>query len=528
MADPQQTNPPPNTPLPQVDYLARDYNSLLKAMMDLIPLKLPEWTGFASQADFGQVLLQLFSHMGDILSYYQDRVATESFLTTATSRRSVIQHLRLIGYVLSTASPAAARLALTMPGTFVGVVTVKRGDAFATKSRPQVPSVRFEYNGASDLQLDFAAIAVDPTTGRKTIADAIPIEEGRLVKNEVLGISNGQPQQRFQLSHPRVILRGAGPAAGVALDLDVVSQLGPALTPWTRQDSLAFSRADQTDYTVEIDEDDQATVLFGDGAFGAIPPLGSQVRATYRFGGGTAGNVVAGSIQSIVDSPPLALLGARVTNAAPATGGADRESIDHAVSQAPSVFRSLRRAVTTDDYRALALAFPGVGKVRAEGANSNVVRLYVAPAGGGQVSDILRSNLLSYFEDKRPATTLIEVRNPDYLRIYVTAQIQIGAYFSSVEISNQAMAAAAGLLAFDTVDFGRTTYLSKFYEALEAIDGIDFVNVTEFRSERDPAGTVNALGKLELAVNEIAKVPDDPIADTAYLAGVQLIAEGGF
>lgn len=76
---------------PTIDYMARDYDSLLQAMRALIPEKLPEWTDYESQADFGNVLLQLFAHMGDILSYYQDRVANEGFLGTAQQRRSVIQ-----------------------------------------------------------------------------------------------------------------------------------------------------------------------------------------------------------------------------------------------------------------------------------------------------------------------------------------------------------------------------------------------------------------------------------------------------
>lgn len=536
MADPKA----PIATLPQIDYLARDYSSLLRAMTELVPVKLPEWTGFQSPADFGNVLLQLFAHMGDILSYYQDRVVGESFLTTATSRRSVIQHLRLIGYVLGTASPASARLTLSVPATFSGILTIKRGDAFATKSQNKTPSVRFEYNGASDLVIDWSTVAVDPAsvavdpttgkkgTGKKRLVDVLAVEEGRLARDEVLGSSDGKPLQRYRLSHPRLILRAAGSAAGLGADLDIVSQLGPTQIRWNRQDSLAFSRADQHDYTVEIDEDDQATILFGDGAFGAIPPIGSELRATYRFGGGAAGNVATASIQSIVNAPAVALLGARVINLAPATGGAERESLEHAVQQAPSVFRSLRRAVTAEDYRALALAFPGVGKVRAEGSGANLVRLFVAPSGGGQVSDVLRSNLLAYFEDKRPVSTLIDIRSADYVRIYVTAQIQIGAYFARAEISHQAAAAAAQLLAFDTVDFARTIYLSKFYEALESIDGIEFVNVTEFRSERDLPGTVNALGKIELASNQIATSPSDPITDAAYLGGVQLVVTGGF
>src|SRR5499426_3900600 len=115
---------------PVVDYMARDYESLLRAMYDLVPSKLPEWKDFNNEADFGNVLLELFAHMGDILSYYQDRVANESFLGTAQERRSIIQHLRLIGYTLSTAAPASATLTLNLPTTAADVITIRRGDAF--------------------------------------------------------------------------------------------------------------------------------------------------------------------------------------------------------------------------------------------------------------------------------------------------------------------------------------------------------------------------------------------------------------
>src|SRR5216683_7765388 len=107
-----------------VDYMARDYDSLLQSMRALIPYKLPEWTDYASEADFGNVLLQLFAHMGDILSYYQDRIANESFLGTAQTRRSIIHHLRLISYRLGTAAPAAAKLRLSFPAGTTGIVTV--------------------------------------------------------------------------------------------------------------------------------------------------------------------------------------------------------------------------------------------------------------------------------------------------------------------------------------------------------------------------------------------------------------------
>jgi hypothetical protein len=68
-----------------IDYLARDYNSFRQALIDLIPAKLPEWTD-RSESSFGIVLIELFAYMADILSYYQDRLANEAFLTTAQER----------------------------------------------------------------------------------------------------------------------------------------------------------------------------------------------------------------------------------------------------------------------------------------------------------------------------------------------------------------------------------------------------------------------------------------------------------
>src|SRR3954447_3668894 len=101
-------------------------------MHDLVPTMLPEWLDHANEADFGNVLLQLFAHMGDILSYYQDRVAGESFLATAQTRRSVIAHLQLIGYQMATAVPAETRLRITVASAATGTVTIRRGAAFGT------------------------------------------------------------------------------------------------------------------------------------------------------------------------------------------------------------------------------------------------------------------------------------------------------------------------------------------------------------------------------------------------------------
>jgi hypothetical protein len=483
-------------------------------MRALVPEKLPEWQDFESEADFGNVLLQLFAHMGDILSYYQDRVANESFLGTAQTRRSIIHHLRLIGYKLATAAPASASLTLTFSSPTSAPISVTKGNAFATTSRKDAPSVRFEYTRDTDVVIPAGS----------TQFAGIPVEEGRLVQDEILGTSDGSPNQKFSLAHPGLILRSLGPGQAINQDILLLTELGGSIEPWTLQESLAFSREGQRDFVIEIDEADRATVLFGDGAFGAIPANGAVIRASYRVGGGTHGNVAAHTIKTIVDAPQLALLGATVTNPKPATGGAERESIEHAVSHAPAVFRSLKRAVTKEDYEALALDFKGVGKVRAEAAGWNRVKLFVAPEGGGHVSDVLEANLLAYFEDKRPVSTVIEIEDVDYVKIYVSAEIGVKSYYDPEEVRGQVQQAGGSLLAFDNVDFGQTIYLSKFYEAIEAIEGVAYVTITEFkRANQIP--TIEPTGKIELTVNEIPTIPDEPEDDPAYAAGIKVVLE---
>lgn len=514
------TRPQPvDGPRPVTDYLARDATSLLAAMRELIPRRLPEWTDFANEADFGNVLLELFAHLGDVLSYYQDRVAGESFLGTARTRRAVIDHLRLIGYRLGTAAPAAAALSLTVPAGVSGTATISPGDAFATTSGRGRPSVRFEYAGATPLVLTFDGAG--PPGQRQRASVPILVQEGRRFADELLGTADGRPDQRYPVVHPRVVRRPPGASPTGAQDVLLVTRLGGVVEGWRLQDTLAFSGSDDHHFTLEIDEDDQATVVFGDGVSGAVPPIGAELRITYRTGGGQHGNVPAGAITTIVNAPELALLGAAVTNPDPATGGAERESIEHAVAHAPAVFRSLNRAVTPADHEALARTVKGVGKVRALPGGWNRVRLLVAPAGGGRVSDVLQADLIGFFEDKRMLGQLVEVSDVEYVPIRVTAEIGVESYYVPDEVVAAVARAGAALLAFDAVDFGQSVYLSAFYERIQEVPGVLFVTITEFR--REGAGAVvEPSGRIQLDPQELPAVPADP----AYADGLRVVGPG--
>lgn len=99
-----------------VDLMAKDFDSLLRALIDALPRLAPGWQD-RSEADLGMVLLELLAYAGDQQSYLQDRVALEGFLRTATQYESVRRVLRLVDYAMDPGAAAQGELLFNVVGT---------------------------------------------------------------------------------------------------------------------------------------------------------------------------------------------------------------------------------------------------------------------------------------------------------------------------------------------------------------------------------------------------------------------------
>src|SRR5580692_6099194 len=140
---------------PTIDYTNKDFQSLRQAMLGLARYRLPEWTD-QSPSDLGSVLVDLFAYMGDVILYYQDRIANESFLQTAVERRSVLNMLRLVGYELAPPVPSSAELTIVFnkpPAGSSTVVTIPQGAQFSSTSTSGASPQTFEYL-EPDLDID--------------------------------------------------------------------------------------------------------------------------------------------------------------------------------------------------------------------------------------------------------------------------------------------------------------------------------------------------------------------------------------
>jgi Baseplate J-like protein len=103
--------PPEPLDEPGIDYLAKDYDSFRRLLLDRMSVTMPDWKE-RNPADMGVALVELLAYVGDHLSYYQDAVATEAYLGTARHRISVKRHARLLDYLMSEGCNARVWVAL--------------------------------------------------------------------------------------------------------------------------------------------------------------------------------------------------------------------------------------------------------------------------------------------------------------------------------------------------------------------------------------------------------------------------------
>jgi hypothetical protein len=101
--------------LPAIAYRIGTYATFMQAMLTSAASKpeLISWTA-RSPRDFGIQFLDLWAYLGDILTFYQERIANEAYLRTATQRESVMRLAAAIDYRLGPGAAAGVHLAFTL------------------------------------------------------------------------------------------------------------------------------------------------------------------------------------------------------------------------------------------------------------------------------------------------------------------------------------------------------------------------------------------------------------------------------
>ena len=338
-----------------------------------------------------------------------------------------------------------------------------------------------------------------------------PSTHAVIVEDEVLGHSDGEPGQSFDLEYAPILRLQESET--VAVEEKRHGEM--VLVPWQHVED--FSRSDRYDRHFTIDTS-SGEVRFGPAVrqpngtirqYGRVPEASREIRFTrYRYGGGVKGNVPADSLQMLTTS--LAYI-SRVSNLRRASGGRDPESLEEVKARARRELRAQRRAVTAEDYEQLAMgATRAVARVKCNAARSGdgrlppgTVEILIVPAAidalrAGDLSQLHVDETLSktvgeHLDDYRLLTTILRIREPTYVGVKVRAEI-IPSEFSRSELVqarvaeslrnfisplklNEEAAQSDELMGSDWEGwpFGRDLYMAEIFSLIQRVPGVKHV-----------------------------------------------------
>ncbi len=254
---------------------------------------------------------------------------------------------------------------------------------------------------------------------------------------ESVGHSDGTPEQQFQVQYRPVLPRRHGEHVEVVLPDGTVET-------WTEARNIANSGPTDRHFQWEAAS---GTIHFGprlrypDGMirqYGAVPPSGAEVFVTgYRSGGGSRGNVGAGTLVALHTSIPFV---DRVNNASSATGGVDAETIDNAKARGAMTLRTGDRAVTAEDFERLTLqASPEIARARTlpPSRPGNPVRVLILPRIHREPDQLslddlsipndLYTQVAEYLNERRILGAALEIGPPIYQGVSIVARVQVDA-----------------------------------------------------------------------------------------------------
>jgi predicted phage baseplate assembly protein len=367
-----------------------------------------------------------------------------------------------------------------------------------------------------------------------TLGATVGVIHAELIRDELLGTSDGTPAQRFGLQRGPV-LPGDSPGTLQIIDahgcrdwqpVEHFADSGPA-DPHYRLDPVAA----QLEFG--------PAVRRGDGTFvchGAIPAKGAQLFVpAYRVGGGRVGNVTAGQIRVLKTSVPYV---ARVENRAACTGGSDGETVEEAKVRGPMLLRHRGRAVTAADFVELTRdVAPELARVHCLSATApeeaGGVRLLVIPQlPDGELDRITPADLVptertlarvaEHLDRRRLIGTRLMIEPPAYRALTVVVSLAATADGPGPAALQNAVLRALhrhlhplhGGLAGTGWPFGRAVQPAEIHAVLAGVPGVDLtreLTVVLYPADPVTGDRTTPVERLELAPNELVLSRDHQV-----------------
>jgi hypothetical protein len=448
------------------DYFSKDFTTLREELIQRIATSSEGKITDLNESSVLVTLIEMFSGMADMLAFYMDQQALETYLPTVRQPRNVYRLAEFIGYTIRETTSARAYLTFSIPSVHTYEVIIPKNTRVATSNASA--------GGAAGL-----FYTAEPTV--------IPI--GATESAETLAIQGLQQTENFTMDGTSSQVVSLSPENIDPSTLEIFT----GSIKWSAVESFLYSDSDDYHYNVSTTYAGITQITFGDGKYGRLPAIGEQVSITYLVSSGGDGNVGAEALttvlDSILDSGNNVYSGLQVTNPAVAAGGSAKQDLDQVKATAPGALSGLYRAMTKHDYIALVERIGGVLHANVWGEqeeetpsyeNMNWVNIALCPESRGAPalpSENLKETVRQYLDTVQPITVRKRFIDPEFVYFYYDMDIYVEPGYKVEKVRTDVIVALKKYVSLEYVRFGFDVRLSELYKRTAAVDGVAHINI---------------------------------------------------
>lgn len=440
----------------------RSYQQIkAKLVESLMGLKDPQDQKLITDYSEGNILiiiLSLFAAIAEVLHYYVDNMARETFLSTARRYDSVVKHGALVDYHARAAIAATVDVILSrsITGNSIGAkLTIPHGTLFTDSSGNSWLSARdvIWYSNVTTCKVPI--IQHERYTASALNNMVIPTGD-RVILN--LGtLPNGKYYEQGSMS----------------------LQIGGET--WVLVDTFAKSKPTDKHFMVSVDEALNPYIMFGDGTFGKKPAAGAKItNVVFYLTNGTQGNVKSNTITSVPSVISSSITDATVSNAYDAGGGSNYENFTMLKEHIPLSVKTLGVAITKEDFESLAMLVDGVNKAKADYECGRKLTIYISPDGGAVASSELINRVYNLLSQRAPMTTWLKVKSAGKVQIILEMDVTGKKSYKTAEIQTQILTALYNAYSPEQAQIGGSVRVSDIYALIDNLSTVDYLHLTKF------------------------------------------------
>lgn len=387
-----------------------------------------DWTDL-NATDPGMIILDYVHALVDMINYYQDHQALETFISTAKERKNIFRLAKQLCFQITSAKGATVDLNFYIEQYYSETIRIPKYTIVTTET--DIPFITLEdaYINAGELSVTVPAVQGEHKTASYTGTGI----------SRYSNVSRAEDQY-FVLGDQNI-------------DIDSIEIVDSLSRYWMPVEYIVFSDTDELAYQKDLNHDGTITIKFGNGVRGAIPDTTDTLFISYIHSLAEEGRTGANTITVLKDrlydilgnSLSESNVKVYVTNPESTAGGSSPLSDEEITLLAPGAIKAQDRAVTIKDFENLARTIDGVADAVAYDINNSPegfclyheVKVVIMPEVGTAVNNSLINRVYDYLQKRMIPPTNLQVLAPadKVLDIEITVVKQSGAVEGGIEYS---------------------------------------------------------------------------------------------